>query len=308
MVQDPQSLAPFFRNFAQKNNENNAEWGSGYREIVSRVQREKPDFSDQTILDLWYTRDNRVASLRQGGMSHEEFIQAKDDLRELTRLIASGCTLEVFELAHQRLQSLKEHGKLKKFYRALCSRTFAAFYPSQITSIINEGVFFSVYNYCNNHFQLNLPKDGEWTPSKWFKLNIALKETFHRYLNNDPDDIELNMSLWHLYELEIEEESNSADSIESSILNDDDRGNEPNDILPAKNLILYGPPGTGKTYKTIEIAVRACEPQAYARLEGKEKTERRTELKKMYDTLIDEKRIRVIVVWWHLQHQKKLLN
>lgn len=294
MVQDPQSLTPFFRNFAQKNNENNAEWGSGYREIVGRVQREKPDFSDQTIQDLWYTRDNRVASLRQGGMSHEEFIQAKDDLRELTRLIASGCTLEVFELAHQRLQSLKEQGKLKKFYRALCSRTFAAFYPSQITSIINEGVFFSVYNYCNNHFQLNLPKDGEWTPSKWFKLNIALKETFHRYLNNDPDDIELNMSLWHLYELEIEEEGNSADSIESSILSDDDRGNEPNDILPAKNLILYGPPGTGKTYKTIEIAVRACEPQAYARLEGKEKTERRTELKKMYDTLIDEKRIRFI--------------
>lgn len=102
------------------------------------------------------------------------------------------------------------------------------------------------------------------------------------------------MSLWHLYELEIEEESNSADSIESSILSNDDRGNEPNDILPAKNLILYGPSGTGKTYKTIEIAVRACEPQAYARLEGKEKTERRTELKKMYDTLIDEKRIRFI--------------
>jgi 5-methylcytosine-specific restriction protein B len=253
MVQDPQSLAPFFRNFAQKNNENNAEWGSGYREIVGRVQREKPDFSDQTILDLWYTRDNRVASLRQGGMSHEEFIQAKDDLRELTRLIASGCTLEVFELAHQRLQSLKEQGKLKKFYRALCSRTFAAFYPSQITSIINEGVFFSVYNYCNNHFQLNLPKDGEWTPSKWFKLNIALKETFHRYLNNDPDDIELNMSLWHLYEFEIEEEGNSADSIESSILSDDERGNEPNDILPAKNLILYGPPGTGKPTKPLKL-------------------------------------------------------
>lgn len=104
---------------------------SGGQDIVRLLAgfSAKPDFSDQTILDLWYTRDNRVASLRQGGMSHEEFIQAKDDLRELTRLIASGCTLEVFELAHQRLQSLKEQGKLKKFYRALCSRTFAAFYP-----------------------------------------------------------------------------------------------------------------------------------------------------------------------------------
>ncbi|MGM1325822.1 McrB family protein, partial [Klebsiella michiganensis] len=52
--------------------------------------------------------------------------------------------------------------------------------------------------------------------------------------------------------------------------------------------------GTGKTYKTIEIAVRACEPQAYARLEGKEKIERRAEIKSMYDALIAEKRIRFI--------------
>lgn len=294
MVQDPQSLAPFFRQFALDNNKKNAEWGPGYRELFGRVQRENPDFTDQTIMDLWYTRDNRVASLRQGGMSHEEFLQTKDDLRALTRLIASGCTLEVFELAHQRLQSLKEQGKLKKFYRALCSRTFAAFYPSQITSIINEGAFFRVYNYCNNRFQLNLPKDGEWSPSKWFKLNLALKETFHRYVSNEPEDIELNMCLWHLYASEIEEDSNSSENIESSISSDDDRGDEPNDILPAKNLILYGPPGTGKTYKTIEIAVRACEPQAYARLEGKEKIERRAEIKSMYDALIAEKRIRFI--------------
>lgn len=39
MVQDPQSLAPFFRNFVLKNNENNAEWEPGEREIVGRVQR-----------------------------------------------------------------------------------------------------------------------------------------------------------------------------------------------------------------------------------------------------------------------------
>lgn len=65
MVEDLQSLAPFFRLFAQKNHDYNSEWGAGYREITARVQREKPDFTDQTIQDLWYTRDNKVASLRQ---------------------------------------------------------------------------------------------------------------------------------------------------------------------------------------------------------------------------------------------------
>lgn len=293
MVEDLQSLAPFFRLFAQKNHDYNSEWGAGYREITARVQREKPDFTDQTIQDLWYTRDNKVASLRQGGMSHEEFVHAKDDLRELTKLIASGCTVEVFEQAQQRLQTLKEQGKLKKFYRALCSRTFAAFYPSQITSIINEGVFFRVYNYCNNHFQLGLPEDGEWSPLKWFKLNLLLKAVFARTLDNIPDDIELNMSLWHLYETEIEDDSNAVTEIAPSAA-DEEQDSAPDDILPPRNLILYGPPGTGKTYKTIEIAVRACEPEAFTRLDGKEKSERRRELKKIYDALVEKKRVRFI--------------
>ncbi|MGK0704342.1 McrB family protein [Yokenella regensburgei] len=294
MVQDPQSLAPYFQQFALQNDERNPEWGSGYRDITSRVQREKPDFSDKTIEDLWYTRDNKVASLRQGGMSHEEFLLAKNELKDLTKLIASGCTIEVFEQAHKRLQQMKDRGILKKFYRALCSRTFAAFYPSQLTSIINETVFFRVYNYCNNHFQLGLPEDGEWTPLKWFKLNTVLKSTFHRYLNNSIDDIELNMSLWHLYVLKIEDENTSATSESVSDTDENPLDIELNDILPPKNLILYGPPGTGKTYKTIEIAVRACEPQIYARLEGKEKTERRAELKTIYDELIEKKRVRFI--------------
>lgn len=47
----------------------NAECEPGYRELFGRVQRDNPDFTDQTIMDLWYTRDNRVASLRQGGLT-----------------------------------------------------------------------------------------------------------------------------------------------------------------------------------------------------------------------------------------------
>jgi 5-methylcytosine-specific restriction protein B len=142
MVQEPVPLVPFFRDLVQKNKVNTADWGDGYRKIVARVQREKPDFSDQTIQDLWYTRNNYISSLRQGGMSHDEFINAKADLMEITKLIAADCTAEVFNEALQRLQQLKDRSVLKKLYRALFCRVFAAFYPSRITTLISESVFF----------------------------------------------------------------------------------------------------------------------------------------------------------------------
>jgi len=52
------------------------------------------------------------------------------------------------------------------------------------------------------------------------------------------------------------------------------------------NTILYGPPGTGKTYQTIEASVNAAEPDFKART--------RAVLKKKYDELVAEKRIRFV--------------
>jgi 5-methylcytosine-specific restriction protein B len=54
----------------------------------------------------------------------------------------------------------------------------------------------------------------------------------------------------------------------------------------ALNTILYGPPGTGKTYHTIKASVEAAEPNY--------KAKSRIELKKKYDELVDEKRIRFV--------------
>lgn len=97
MVQEQLSLEDFFRSLAQKNDENNPQWGLEYREIVQRVKNESPDFSEQTIEDLWYTRMNGVASLRQGGMSYREFENGKKYLLDITKLIASGCSVDVYQ-------------------------------------------------------------------------------------------------------------------------------------------------------------------------------------------------------------------
>ena len=52
------------------------------------------------------------------------------------------------------------------------------------------------------------------------------------------------------------------------------------------NTILYGPPGTGKTYHTVQASVKAAEPDFIAKS--------RADLKKKYDELVAEKRIRFV--------------
>ena len=62
-------------------------------------------------------------------------------------------------------------------------------------------------------------------------------------------------------------------------------GSELNSVTPL-NQILYGPPGTGKTYHTVQASVKAAEPNF--------KAKSRVDLKKKYDELVAEKRIRFV--------------
>lgn len=289
MVQDFSALAPFFRSHIAKNNQHNPQWGEHFRQLVGQIQAENPDFSADTIRQIWYERSNGISSLRQGGMSLVEFENAQQHLLDLTRQIAKECTQKNYDRVIERLIQLKKDGVLNKVYWALCHRAFAAIYPSKITNIVNVSNFFSIYNYCNNHFQLDLPEDQQW-----FARNLDLKKTLHLALGADADPIELNMSLWHLYTQVIQKKSDIV-FIDSETTMPDD---EPDEELPTpqmpKNTILYGPPGTGKTYRTIDLAVRACEPAEYSRQVGKDENEKRFELKKIYDRLVAEKRVRFI--------------
>lgn len=289
MVQDSSALAPFLRSHIAKNNQYSPTWGKHYRQLVEQIQAENPNFSADTIRQIWYERSNGVSSLMQGGMSLAEFTKAQQQLLELTRQIAKECTQDNYNRVIKRLMQLKTDGLLSKNYWALCHRAFAALYPSQITSVVNISNFFSSYNYCNNHFQLGLPEEQQW-----FARNLDLKNALHRALGDDVDPIELNMSLWHLYEHVIQEKNDIALIGNETALEEDEQGEEVTTPQMPKNTILYGPPGTGKTYRTIDLAVRVCDPAGYSLQKGKDESERRRELKKIYDNLLAEKRVRFI--------------
>ncbi|WP_414501613.1 McrB family protein [Zymobacter sp. IVIA_5232.4 C2] len=289
MVQDSSALALFFHSHIAKNNQYNPDWGKHYHQLVEQIQAEKPNFSTDTIRQIWYERSNGISSLRQGGMSLFEFETAQKQLLALTRMMAEECTQENYDRVINRLIQLKTDGILNKAYRALCHRAFAALYPSKITNVVNISNFFSSYNYCNNRFQLGLSED-----QKWFARNLDLKKTLHRALGDDVDPIELNMSLWHLYTQVIQKKNDIGLIGNESTWPEDDQDEEITTPQLPKNTILYGPPGTGKTYRTIDLAVRACEPAAYLLQEGKVEHEKRRELKKIYDRLIAEKRVRFI--------------
>ncbi|MEI9581855.1 McrB family protein [Enterobacter asburiae] len=289
MVQEHTDVLSFFASHTANNDTYSPEWGPSFRALRQQVQNERPNFSDETLYELWYNRSNGVASVKQGGMSINEFNGAIDKLRELSRQMAKECTRANYQQVIGQLKALKDQKILKKVYWALCHRAFAVMYPEHISNIVNTDAFFRIYNYCNNRFELGLSGEGDW-----FDLNMELKEALNQALGSEIDSITLNMSLWHLYAHFILEKNDALVTPDSTGDDDDDQGSEPQDLQLPKNRILYGPPGTGKTYKTIDIAVRACEPQAYARLDGKEESERRRELKKIYDRLMGENRIRFI--------------
>ncbi|WP_334048029.1 McrB family protein [Alteromonas gracilis] len=58
------------------------------------------------------------------------------------------------------------------------------------------------------------------------------------------------------------------------------------------NQILFGPPGTGKTYRTIELAVRAAEPDFTPH--GHTRDLQRQSFKNKYDELVSQERIRFV--------------
>ena len=291
MVQDRTALAPFFNEHINNNSRYSPKWGPAYHQMVKRVATERPEFRDQSLIKaLWYERSNGVASIKQGGMSQNEYNAAQIHLREITTLMAQGCTPAVYEKVVNKLQALKAKSILKKQYWALCHRAFATLYPERVSNVVNTKMFSRIYNYCNNRFGLGLAGKGTW-----FEKNLELKAALNRELGGHVDTVELNMSLWHLYTHFIKDKSDIGLVGSESWAEDDDQDTDESVADVPLNVILYGPPGTGKTYSSVEHAVRACEPAEYSRLlDGLQGSDYRNALKALYDRLVSEQRIRFV--------------
>jgi 5-methylcytosine-specific restriction protein B len=92
MVQEHTDAISFFTSHTANNDTYSPEWGPSFSALRQQVQNERPNFSDETLYELWYNRSNGVASVKQGGMSINEFNGAIEELRELSRQMSKECT------------------------------------------------------------------------------------------------------------------------------------------------------------------------------------------------------------------------
>ncbi|WP_312759757.1 AAA family ATPase [Pantoea brenneri] len=224
-----------------------SKWSKRYREFAAQLQQ-MPTFAEPEIDDLvkqlWYERDNGIASIRQGVPSLAEFQQSLPLLRELTERIRQQPDEATYVYIGEALQSAKKTGLLKRMYWSLRNRVFAAFSPELCTSTVDENAFIKVAIFLNNQFNLGLTLTGDW-----LEKNHELKKAIHAR-SPDSDPYYVNMAIWHLYELLRERSnrhlqervSNTTSSANIMVTATHSLSHSPT------NVIYFGPPGTGKTF------------------------------------------------------------
>ncbi|MFE8115680.1 McrB family protein [Brenneria goodwinii] len=243
------------------------EWKAGYQELTSMVQN-VPSFLDPNTDDLlkrlWYERDNGIANIRQGVPSLTEFQQSLPLLRELTEQIRRQPDESSYKSVTERMLQAKQDGLFNRMYWALRNRVFAAFFPENYATTVDEGSFNYVARFINQHFSLGLSLSGDWLQN-----NRELKQALAAQVKN-VDHYYLNMVIWGLYELLRNYDSQKAQESsvnESSIANKNAAGDDVFQHIPI-NQIFFGPPGTGKTYKLQQMMVEYSTRGASADLDA----------------------------------------
>lgn len=173
-------------------------WAQRYREFTALLQQAStfanPE-TDHLVKRLWYERDNGIASIRQGVPSLEEYQQSLPLFRELTERIRQQPNEATYQYVSQALEQAKETGQLKRMYRVLRNRVFAAFSPENYTSTVDENAFNKAAEFLNQHFHLGLELTGNW-----IKNNLELKQAI-RAKSPSSDLYDVNMAIWHICEL-----------------------------------------------------------------------------------------------------------
>ncbi|WP_426607375.1 AAA family ATPase [Pantoea anthophila] len=241
------SLSGWINRFSDDKKYASSKWDKRYRKFATQLQQTltfaEPE-TDGLVKQLWYERDNGIASIRQGVPSLAEFQQSLPLLRDLTERIRQQPDEVTYKHVSDQLLNAKHTGLLKRMYWSLRNRVFAAFSPEICTSTVDENAFIKVATFLNNQFDLGLTLTGDW-----LEKNIELKKAIHSR-SPDSDPYYVNMAIWHLYELlrernneQLQEKVSNITSSANSIAT----ATHSLSHLPT-NMIFFGPPGTGKTF------------------------------------------------------------
>ncbi len=254
----------------------NHEWREDILDLLKYVENASPEErrSEEFNRRIW--KNNPIARMQQGELSHNELDQVVGS-DELLSWLANMEPLpdnperraEVLDSRLREAVDLVKHltggGKRRP---AAVTRLLAALFPRDFTSLIASRLLDEFISYFNKKYPtLGIdPKVSD--PEKHRQILKRLDDALGTVPEGDLEEWVRRMTLPHqLYQL---------------------WSQEPSEETTPQNIILYGPPGTGKTYATFRRCVEICD--------GKENAENMSdeEVRRRYGELVAEKRVEFV--------------
>ncbi|WP_237057430.1 McrB family protein [Microbulbifer sediminum] len=281
MNEDLQSL---YQAHMQRTGDN---WTPRYRERCEFLRTIDPktfDWSDNGFLEAyWRERDNGIAGIGSGMLSHEEFENIRDELPTISKEIFLAPTAATLDSMMQWLEECKNAGKLKFTKKGVLRRFFCACDPDNLSTIVKTS---DLKRFVRNWNRSGYGPRVELTDN-WVTLNHNVMQAIRSSGLQKEDAYDVSTFAWRLAEYFNDPSISSLIRGASHTLNVQVNSRNQIGSRAPLNQILYGPPGTGKTYSTIEKAVAIIDPDWVASLDDdKEASARRKLIKSRYDEYV----------------------
>ena len=262
------------------------DWKPRYRqrcEALQNIDVEVFDWSDSIFIEnYWREKDNGIAGVGPGMLSHEEFENIKHELPSISKIIFLDPTAATLDATMHWLEKKKRAGELKLAKKGVLRRFFCACDPENLSTILKTG---DLQKFARSWNQSNLGQLAAISDN-WATLNRNVVQAIRASGLQNEDIYDLNTFVWRLSEYF---KDPSSSSLRVSPSTDDLAPQNPLAISATKaplNQILYGPPGTGKTYRTIEKSVEMIDPEWVNSLDRQNIQARRDKIKRRYDDYV----------------------
>ncbi|UZE94439.1 McrB family protein [Alkalimarinus alittae] len=262
-------------------------WINSYNDLCTYIKSIDPDafdYSEQSFLErYWRDASNGISSVKPGFLSNDEFSALKSEFPDISKKILQDPSSETLDNVIAWAKQAKQSGKFNTIKYGVIHRFFCACAPQQYCSILNlDHLKAFIHKWNEQKLGPKIEPKGNWAD-----LNQSIVQTIKLRGFEDEDLYLLNTFIYRLKE-DILGEIDDVFGIGS--VNADGYNSTQNRSLEgletiSLNTILYGPPGTGKTYHTVDMAVRTADPDFSGN---------REQIKKRYDELVLEKRIRFV--------------